>query len=227
MKSHSQLIDVVKTFPYPACLKTTDTGKYIACNSGIAQFFGTVPEDMEGLTVGDLNFLQPAWGKGYADKITKLDFRVRDEKDTVRDKHPFLIDSGDVLYLEIVKFPVLGAQRKVLGVVSYSDDLRPTLSYPALYRLYRRFHGKQDSIKRVLAYLALDAHFRVLPTEVQLLVFLEKADGYANEEIAQRLLLSLQKVESHLEAMRGMVVNNNLHTLLPPLKRDTKPCEEI
>jgi len=227
MKSHSQLIDSVKAFPYPSCFKTVDTGKYIACNSVISGFFGMAPEDMEGLTVGDLKFLQPAWGRRYAEKITKLDFRARDEKDTVMDKHPCLIGNGDVLYQEMVKFPVLGAKNKVLGIVSYSDDLRPTLSYPTLYRLYRRFHGRQDSIKRVLAYLKIDVHLGALPSEIQLLVFLEKAEGYADEDIARRLLLSVQKVESHLVAIRDMVINRNLYTLLTPLKRDTKPCQKI
>jgi hypothetical protein len=227
MKSHSHLIDVVKKFPYPSCFKTPDTAKYIACNSVLAQLLGTVPEDMEGLTLGDLNFLQSPSGKEYADKITKLDFRARDEKDTVMDRHPFLTDSGDVRYLEMVKFPVLGAKKNVLGIVSYSDDLRPTLSYPTLYRLYRRFHGRQESIKRVLAYLKIDVHLQALPTEIQLLTFLEKADGHADEDIARRLLLSVQQVESHLVAVRDLVINRNLFTLLTPLTRDTKPCEEI
>ena len=227
MKSHSQLIDGVKKFPYPACFKTIDTGKYVACNSVIAGLFGIAPEDMEGLTIGDLKFLQPAWGKSYADKITQLDLRVRDEKDTVMDKHLYLAGNGDVLYQEMVKFPVLGAKKAVLGIVSYSDDLRPTLSYPTLYRAYRHFHGRQESVKRVLAYLKIDVHMHALPTEIQLLVFLEKADGHADEEIARRLLLSVQQVESHLVVVRDMIVNRNLYTLLTPLMRHTKPCEEI
>jgi len=227
MKSHSHLIDVVKMFPYPAYFKTIDTGKYIACNSVIAGFFEIAPEDMEGLTVDDLNFLQPAWGRSHADKITKLDFRARDEKDSVMDKHACLIGNGDVLYQEMVKFPVLGAKKNVLGIVSYSDDLRPTLSYPTLYRLYRSFHGRQESIKRVLAYLKIDVHLQAMPTEIQLLVFLEKADGHADKDIARRLLLSVEQVESHLVAIRDMIINRNIYTLLTPLMRDTKPCEEI
>ena len=225
MKSHSQLIGIIEKFPHPATFKAADTGKYIFSNVANSKHFGVLnPEEMVGLTVHDLNFAQPAWGTRFAHKIAEIDFRVRDEKTVVSDKRSILVNGGELRHEEMIKFPALGTSEHVLGIVTYSQDLTPALSYTELYRQYLCFYNKMDAIKRVLVHLEVGESFQLLPTEAQFRVFLEKAQGCATKEIARRLGLSPRTVESHVTALRNKLVDGDLRRVLSLIKRGTAQC---
>lgn len=118
----------------------------------------------------------------------------------------------------MVKFPVLGSHGNILGIVTYRHDITHTLPPIALYQLNRCFYDAKSSIKRVLAYLTLDAWFTAPPTDAQLRVFLLKAERFSNKEVARFLNMSDRTVDSHLAALRGKVPDGNLAYVLSQVK---------
>jgi hypothetical protein len=215
MKSDSVIISFIENFPVSASLKEADTGKYIINNSYNSQQFGVRNAmDLIGLTIRDLKFCQPEWGTRYVHMIEKLDFRAREKKSHMIGRHQFLDDSGEAQLEEMVKFPVLGSRRNILGIVTYRHDITPTLPPNNLYRLYRNFYDAKSAIKRVLIYLEVDKYFVKAPTDAQFRVFLLKTERFANKEIAKFLGTSDRTVECHLDAMRNKVVDGNLPRVL-------------
>jgi len=224
MKSDSAIFSFIENFPIPASLKEADTGKYIINNLYNSRQFGVEnPMDLVGLTIRDLKFCQPEWGARYAKMIEKLDFRAREKKTHMLDRHKFLDESGEAQLEEMVKFPVLGSRRNILGIVTYRNDITPTLSPDNLYRLYRDFYDAKNAIKRVLVYLEIDQCFVMLPTDAQFRVFLLKTERFANKEIAKFLGTSGRTVECHLDALRNKVVDGNLSRVLSLVKWNA-PC---
>jgi DNA-binding CsgD family transcriptional regulator len=220
MKSHSELVSIIDNYPYPAQFKTADTGKYVFSNLVNARMYRMQdPRDLEGLTIHDLRLDHPEWGPEHAARIDRLDQRVRTERTLVTDRHPFFGEHGEVCYHEAIKFPVLGTHGNLLAIVSCAQDIKHTLSYPDLYRLYRHFYDGADAVKHMLTYLGGEAWFPRLPSEAQFRVFLEKAEGYTNKHIARRLRVASSTVESHLDAMREKIVDGDLHRAFAILRR--------
>jgi len=226
MGSDSTLINVIENFPVPASFKEADTGKYIVNNFANSRQFGIQnPKDLIGLTIHDVKFCQVGWGTHYANMIAALDFHAREKKAAVLGKHQFIDDNGEVQYEEMTKFPVLGSQQNILGIVTYRYDRTEMLSHSKLYQLYRDFYTAHESIKRVLACLNIEASFFILPTETQFRVFLAKAERYPNKHIAKFLGMSPRTVECHLDALRNKVVEGDLRRVLSLVKR-SRPCAE-
>ncbi len=219
MKSDSAIISFLENFPVSASLKEADTGKYIVNNVYNSRQFGVQdPTDLVGITIRDLKFRQSEWGARYASMIEKLDFRAREKKSHVLGRHQFLDDDGDVQLEEMVKFPVLGSRKNILGIVTYRHDITPTLPPNNLYRLYRNFYDTKSAIWRVLQYLEVDLYFVTQPTEAQFRVFLLKSERFHIKEIAKFLNMSDRTVECHLNALRNKVVDGNLTHVLSLVK---------
>ncbi|PQV52648.1 sigma-70 region 4 domain-containing protein [Paraburkholderia sp. BL21I4N1] len=222
MKSDSAIISFIENFPVSASLKEADTGKYIINNRYNSRQFGVEnPAELVGLTINDLKFCQPEWGAQYAAAIQKLDFRAREKKTHVLGRHQFLDDSGEAQLEEMVKFPVLGSRKNILGIVTYRNDITPTLPPNSLYQLYLNFYDVTSAIKRVLACLEIVQYFATLPTDAQFRVFLLKTERLANKEIAKFLGTSDRTVETHLDALRNKVVDGNLPHVLSLVKWHT------
>jgi|GEM_PF-6778503 len=222
MKSDSALMSLIENFPVSASLKEADTGRYIVNNLYNAQQFGIKnPKDMVGLTIHDVNFSHPGWGTQYASAIEKLDFLARDKKTHVLGRHQFLDDSGEAQLEEMVKFPVLGSQGNILGIVTYRHDVTPTLAPSQLYQLHRNFYEAKSAISRVLDYLELEQLFVTKPTDAQFRVFLLKAERFANKEVAKYLGVSDRTVECHLAALRDKAVDGNIARALNQVKWNT------
>jgi DNA-binding CsgD family transcriptional regulator len=222
MKPDSTLLSLIENFPVSASLKEAETGRYVITNAYNAQQFGIDnPADLIGLTIHDLNFRQSQWGIEYAKAIEKLDFLARENKTHMLGRHRFLDDSGEARLEEMVKFPVLGSRRNILGIVTYRHDVTPTLPPIQLYQLHRSFYEPSSAISRVLAYLNLEPYFIAKATEAQFKVFLLKAERLSNKEAARFLGLSDRTVESHLAALRSKVVDGNLARVLSLVKWNT------
>ncbi|WP_158900354.1 LuxR family transcriptional regulator [Burkholderia sp. L27(2015)] len=224
MKSNSELTSLIENFPVSASLKEADTGKYVVNNAYFSRQFGVEnPMDLVGITVRDLTFRQQEWGTQYATMIEKLDFHAREKKSHVLGRHQFLDDSGEAQLGEMVKFPVLGSRENILAIVTYWNDITPTLPPNSLYRLYRSFYDAKSAIKRVLVCLEVDQYFVTPPTDAQFRVFLLKAERFANKEIGKFLGMSDRTVECHLATLRNKAVDGNLSPVLSLVKWNT-PC---
>jgi hypothetical protein len=219
MKSDSAVISFIENFPVSASFKEADTGRYIVNNAYNSRQFGVEnPKDLEGLTIRDLNFCQPEWGKQYSGMIEELDFNAREKKSHMLGRHQFIDNHGEVQLEEMVKFPVLGSRGNILGIVTYRHDITPVLSPNNIYHLYRGFYDAKNAIKRVLVCLEVDQYFVAQPTEAQFRVFLLKAERFANKEVAKFLGTSDRTVECHLVALRNKVVEGNLSRVLSLVK---------
>jgi hypothetical protein len=217
---------LIDNFPHPAAFKQAGTGKYLGSNAVNAREFGVNdPSELLDLTIHDLSFSRQPWGLHYAGRIAELDRRVCEKKAGVKDERPFMNHAGEVRYYEIVKFPVLDAREDIAGIVTYAHDIQHKLGYREQYRLYRRFHEKAEAIQRFLAYYGLQASFPSAPSETQLMVLLEKAQGHSDKKIGKRMQLSTRMVERHVDEMRALINGNSLEFVLARLRRDTMGCE--
>lgn len=215
MKTDSAIVSFIEGFPVSASFKEAGTGRYILNNSYNSRQFGVDnPKDLVGLTINDLKFCQPEWGAKYAISIEKLDFRARQTKSRVMGRHQFLDHGGEAQVEEMVKFPVLGSRGNILGIVTYRNDLTSTLSFSALYILYRHFYDSRGAIRRVLACLKIDRCFITLPTDAQLRVLLLKAERRSNKDIAKYIGASVRTVECHINGLRNKLVDGNLQHVL-------------
>lgn len=227
MKSESALMSMVENYPYPASFKAADTGKYLLSNTLTAQGLGMEnPKDLAGLTVYDINFLNPDWGAKYANEIAELEFRACETKTHVLSRHRLLFrnsysdDKGEAQLTEMIKSPVLGRKKNILGIITYRRDVTNTLSYSEVYDLYRHFYDKPEAIKRVLAYLNVAQCFVTPPTEAPFRVFLAKAERcHADKEIAKSLDISYRTVEWQTQGLSNCVVDGDLHCVLSLVKR--------
>ncbi len=220
MKTESELISILEKFPHPVTLKTSDTGKYLFSNAANARMFNVEdPKELIGLTVRDLKYPQVEAGLQFSRQIEAFDFHVREHKTMIAQKQSRLVCDGVVFHEELVKFPLLGMAQQVVGVFTYARDLTGELTSTQLYGQYRGFYDKQDAIERVLDHLELREAFAVLPTETQLLVFLDKAEGRTEKEIAERFKVCPSRVAQHVEAMNKKLIGADLIQTLAMLKQ--------
>lgn len=225
MKSDSAIISFIKSFPVSASFKEADTGRYIVNNLHNSRQFGIEnPADLVGLTINDVRFCQPKWGEQYAAIIEKLDFRARESKSHVIGRHRFIDDCGEVQIEEMVKFPVLGARKNILGIVTYRNDITSTLAPYRLYRLYREFYDTAGAIAKVMKIMKVDQFFLLAPTDAQIRTLLLKMDRFSNKEIAKFLGVSVRTAECHLDALRNKVVDGNLNQIFASVTWNVR-CE--
>jgi len=216
MNSDSKLISAIEHDPRPANFKEADTGKYVVANASNARQLGMEnANSMVGLTIHDMSFLQPDWGREHANTMEKLDFHVRDKKIFAYSKHPFL----DARFEEVTKSPVFGYKNKILGIVSRQRDLTSELSYSGVYELYRYFYSAPEAIKRMLGYLGIEQCFTIAPTEAPFRIFLAKAERLSNKEVGRLLDISHRSVDYQFDMLRNRVVDGDLRRVLSLVKR--------
>ncbi|MGN6085376.1 PAS domain-containing protein [Trinickia sp.] len=220
MKTDSLIASLIESFPVPASFKEADTGRYVVSNAHNSRQLGIEdPMDLVGLTINDVRLRQPEWGAQYAHAIEALDFRARDSKSHVIGKHHFLDDNGEVRFEEMLKFPVLGAAKNVLGIVTYRHDITSALGPSALYWMYRKFYDADNAIGRAMACLRVERFFVAPPTDAQFRIFLMKMERMSNKEIAHSVGSSVRTVECHLNALRNKIVDGDLSGIISILKK--------
>jgi hypothetical protein len=130
-KLFDEVPDIIESVPHVVSLKEADTGKLLAVSTPTALQFGiTNPKDAIGLTIHELATQAHAEsGQQLADMIARLDWQVRDKKEAAIEKHPVLSANGEVSYQQTTKYPMLGIHQKLLGIFTYSQDLKPMLHY--------------------------------------------------------------------------------------------------
>jgi DNA-binding CsgD family transcriptional regulator len=217
MKSESQLFDLIKVLPNPLNFKEPKSGKYVCANDLSARQVGLESaQQMVGLTVHDLDFSQSEWGNALAEKIAKMDYLVREKKAPVGDTATFL--NHEILIHETVtKFPILGHRGNVLGIVTFNQELTQCLCHRSLYRLYKKICGKQ-AIEKLLHHLEVACWFFTLPTEMELLVLLERAAGNVDKEIAKAYDVSTRTIETHFVNLRTKLKGNTLPAIVSQLR---------
>jgi DNA-binding CsgD family transcriptional regulator len=221
MKFESQLFDFMKDFPTPVTFKEPKSGKYIFANESFSGIIGFESSDqLIGLTVHDLNFFPSQWGNVWVEEMKKMDWLVQEKKSAVAIKNgnAYLVGEGILRYERTIKTPFLGNCGKVLGIVTSSEDLTERLSHQSLYYLYKKICGKKIAIEKLLHHLEVESWFFVLPTEMELLVLLERATGKSDKEIARTHHVSTRTTETHLVNLRAKVKGNTLPDIVFHLK---------
>lgn len=222
MLSDSTLIDLVRRLPISACYKEADTGRYIVNNLANSQVFGIEsPDKVVGLTIRDLPFNQQSWGKRFGDVICRMDFAAQESKQPTHCRQRFLDGDGNARLEAILKIPVLGMRRNVIGIVTIGQDCTREYTPTQLYQLYRYFYAAPDAVRRVLLRLNLNTLFVSPPSDIQFRVLLYRAERYSTKEIARFLGLSPRTVDCHLRALRNKIFEGDLLDVLRQIMETT------
>ncbi|OJA25016.1 helix-turn-helix transcriptional regulator [Burkholderia ubonensis] len=226
MKCDSAIASLIENFPTSASLKEADTGRYIVNNLHNSLQFGIKnPKDLLGLTIQDIRFNQPDWGAQYAKSIERLDLSTREKKSHVIGRHQFLDACGEAQVEEMVKFPVLGTRKNILGIVTYRHDITRTLPPINVYLLNRKFYNTASSIERTLTYFKVHQYFITPLTDAQVRVFLLRSERLSTKEISRFLRISDRTVECHCAALRNKVIDGNLPYVLS-LMKESVSCDQ-
>jgi DNA-binding CsgD family transcriptional regulator len=218
MKTESQLLDLIETLPNPLNLKEPQSGKYIFSNDLSAKQIGLESaEQMVGLTVQDLDFSQSESGNTLAAKIAKMDSLVLQKNEPVRDTATFL-SRGILVHETVIKFPFRGSCGKVIGIVTFNQELTQCLSHQTLYNQYKKICGKNMAIKKLLQHLEVEPFFFTPPTETELLVLLERVAGHSDKEIARTFDVSFRTINSHIAHLRAKLQGDVLPGVVARLR---------
>jgi len=218
MKIESQLLDLIHTLPNPLNLKEPKSGKYICANDPSAKQIGLESaEQMVGLTVRDLNFSQSESGNTLAEKIARMDSLVQQRKEPVRDTATFL-SRGVLVHETVIKFPARGSDGNVIGIFTFNQELTHSLSHRTLYTQYKEICGKNVAIKKLLQHLEVEPFFFTPPSEVELLVLLERVAGHSDKEIARKFDVSFRTVNSHIARLRTKLQGDVLSGVVARLR---------
>lgn len=228
MVPESQLFDFMQTSSNPASVKTPKSGKYTFSNVSNAAIMGfKAPDAVVGLTVDDLNFSKSQRGSAWAEKIKKMDSLAEEKKCVVEDTHEYLNENGILVYKTTTKLPLIGVRGNVFGIVTFSRELTQRLSRRLLYLLYKKMYGKKIAVERTLRHLEIETWFFTLPTEMELLVLIERTAGKVDKEIAKAYDVSARTIETHFINLRAKLKGDALPSIISRLRNPGNTIDAI
>ncbi|WP_158903680.1 LuxR C-terminal-related transcriptional regulator [Burkholderia sp. L27(2015)] len=219
MTTESQLFDLIQKLPNPLNLKEPKSGKYVFANDPSAKQIGLESaEQMVGLTVRDLDFSQSESGNTLAEKIARMDSLVQQKKERVRDTATFF-NRGVLVHETVIKFPARGSRGNVIGIYTFNQELTESLSHQTLYTQYKKICGKNVAIKKLLQHLEVEPFFFTPPSEMELMVLLERVAGRSDKEIARTFDVSFRTINTHIARLRTKLQGDVLSGVVARLRR--------
>jgi len=219
MMSDDQLFDFINLLSSPATLKERQSGKYIYANSPAYSGLGMSSLDQViGATVHDLSFSKSNEGSAWAKEIERNDWLAWQEKRAVRAVNSFLNEQGLLIYQSSTKCPLLGHRGNVVAIVSFGQILTQQLSRRALYVRYKSLCGRERAINKLLRHLQMESWFAESPTEMELLVLIERSTGKSNAEIAELHKVTVRTVEAQVSGVRAKLKGDALPMVLDRLR---------
>lgn len=217
--SDSEIGDLINFLPH-ASFKDATTGKYILVSEGLAvRCHLESPSQMIGLTVEDLGFGITQCGKEFEQKTKEMDAWVRANRNGIKLVHAGMrFGDENLIYQTISKLPIVG-ERKLLGVITFGEDMTPNLPRQSLYLFYKYLCGSKDvAIKKFLQHLEIDAWFFTLPTEAETFILLERGAGKSIKEIAIERQVSARTIHAQINSIRGRLKGDVLPRILERLR---------
>ncbi len=217
-----QLIPVLKDIAH---FKDAATKQYLSCNEHTLASFGVKDEKkVIGHTVQDIDTVMlPHWGDGYANGVDELDNLVKTKKQTINRNEVTVTSYGQIRLQNLIKIPVLGLNKTVSGIFTFTQNLTHTLDRDELYKLYKNRYTKDLAIIHFLKHLGLSKFFTSMPTNAELRVLLAGIIQDNYKSIANYLQCSTKTVDMHLSNLRNKIVKGDLSQILVHARSSNSP----
>jgi hypothetical protein len=229
------LSDLIQAIPFSAHVRDVGTGKYLLANRYQAKFNGFEPngEKIIGLTNADL---QANWSQTtrhlipsiqhqvkFRDFFARLNYEVQCSKRIVSYRERWISGGTGFLYFgESKKIPLLSENKKVIAILTFSEEVTSKVNLLDLYYAYKSYYAKQMAIRQFLHYLDIAHFFTQAPTEAQLITLIAMRENSQAKYIARFLNISPQTAEIHIRNLRKKVKDFELNTLLSLIRNGNK-----
>ncbi len=219
---HSALFDFISSMPEPAHLKETQNGSYLFSNRSNLEIYKLQdPNEIIGSTVRDLDsFMFPFWGTAFAEHIERLDFQVKNNKETVSDRNRIFLDKSGFIHVQnMIKVPVLNHLNHVDAILTLSFDLTQKTDLFELLSLYKKIYVKKsEAVYYFSLHLKINPFFNAFLTEKELLCLLHMKLNSCYKKTAEGLQVSLKTVETHISHLIGKSKQHSLSDVLTFLR---------
>lgn len=218
--SENLVFELVRVWQDIAHFKDAKTKQYISCNSHTLESFGIQDiKEVIGHTIEDIdNVMLPHWGKGYAAQVDHFDDLVKTKGQTINNNEVTITSNGKVRLQNLIKIPVVGVNKNVIGIFTFTQNLTHTLDRQVLYQLYREHYNKNDAIFRFLHHIGVAKEFISLPTEAELRILLARSIQDNYKSVANMLNCSPKTVDMHLHNLRDKIPNADLSGLIAKIR---------
>lgn len=202
--------DLILTYEGSAHLKDLNSGEYLFGNMANARKVGlATPEEVNGLTVWDLDqHMSKNWGN-LATEIERFDDQIKHSQKLVIDKNRvFITPFGDIFVHHMKKYPIITAQKKVCSVLTLNQNITNNIGLMQLWVMYKNLYksqNKSNAINGFLSYLKIDNLFYEMPTEAELVVLINKQVKSSVKDIASHLYLSPRTIETHISRLKAKI----------------------
>lgn len=219
------VFELIATLKDIAHFKDAQTKQYISCNAYTLECFGVKDkQQVIGQTTQDIdNIMLPYWGTGYANQVDYFDDLVKTKRQTVNHNEITTTGNGLLRLQNLIKIPVIGTNKTVTGIFTFTQNLTHTLDRHKLYQLYKERYRKNMAITHFLKHLGLDKYFIAVPTDAELRVLLSAIVQDNYKSIANNLTCSTKTVDMHLSNLRYKIINTDLSKVLSSARCQSVP----
>lgn len=226
----NHLYDLIETSGDLIHLRETQTGKYILGNTRCAQWFGLELSDkLVGLTINDLVAPNGIWKLDFSPaferwkqlepgRVNALNNQVKATHRTLSVQRIFCTYEGFLEFRKLIKLPVFNDKRKVIAILSVSQDLTLQCSLSHLLTIYRQYYSDERAVQQILKYVNVDRYFVQTPTLRELQVLFSMHAHTSRKHVASHLNISPNTLASHIQHLKDKLITPSYNEVLLELR---------
>lgn len=224
------LPDLIETSSDLIHLRDAQTGKYILGNNRCAKWFGLeLADKLIGLTVEDLVATGGFWKLDFTPafehwknmepiRARQFDYQVRTSLRCMSVQRIFCTYEGFIEFRNVIKLPVLNGKKKIIAILSISQDLTPQCPLSRLLLLYREYYPDDRAIQQMLRYVEIGHYFVHLPTFREMQVLFALHEYMSRKYAARHLDISPNTLASHIQHLKEKLTTPNYNQILLQLR---------
>lgn len=216
------LFDYLHSLKNPAHIKDTQRGAYVFTNkSNLAVYNLQNENDILGKTIYDLDvFMQPNWGKQFADEVAQIDRQVYQTRQLACQKNRIFLDRAGLVRIQhMTKIPILNNRDQISALLTLVEDVAAKTELFTLLALYKQFYKKtSQAIKHFARSINIDHYFDALLTERELHCLLHMKKDSHQKWLAKKMSITLKTVETHVASIRRKSKKHGMGELLAFLR---------
>jgi hypothetical protein len=210
----------IEKLHFPATIKDAKTGRYITCNEAVAALAGLTPDEYCGQTAYEIQDMLRPGHRSVTDRALTMDHRIiMNISSCVQYKHMWFTSEKSIFIEKVTKIPIIGRDKKVVGILAYGYDITRNAQLSYLFSLYEEYHSSKEAIRYFLHYLQLSHLFIIPPTRRELMVLLSMKKTAAAKYVGKALNISPKTVEENKSRLRDKLRSITLNDLLGRLHR--------
>lgn len=218
------MFELITLMPYSTHIKNAQNGQYIISNRHNLKMFGFTEEsEFIGLTLDGLNdFMQPHWGKEFAEKVFLSDEKVRLGGKTESLKNLVFKDKNNFICCQdMYKTPIFckNNTKKVGMILTVTFEYSDKMCLIELYKKYKDIHAsKAEALRYFMRYLKIDKYLYEPLTDKEILCLLYAVHNQSHKSIAANLEIGLRTVETHLSNISNKLKNFSIQDVISCLR---------